>query len=103
MLVAAGIHAVMAAPIVWVKEEPYKLQVLLASTLRGAIVGFMLGLTIHSGHGWLDPAVKGAVYGLLTGLVVWLAGGGWASKSKPFILISSIVTGAITGTVLSFF
>ena len=50
---------------------------------------------------WLSGLGYGVPYGLLTGLVVWLASGGWASKSKPFILISSIVMGGITRAVLS--
>ena len=101
ILIGAGIHAVMASPIFWVKEEPYKVQVLLASTLRGALVALLVVFTINAECPWLCGTGYGALYGLLTGLVVWLASGGWASKSKPFILISSFVTGAITGAVLS--
>ncbi len=91
----------MASPIFWVKEEPYKLQVLLASTLRGGTVGLLVAFTIQPECAWFCGLGYGVLYGLLTGLVVWLACGGWASKSKPFILISSVVTGAITGAVLT--
>jgi hypothetical protein len=101
ILLAAAIHAVMASPIFWVKEEPYKLQVLLASTLRGGLVGLLIAFTIQPGSAWWSGLGYGVLYGLLTGLVVWLASGGWASKGKPFILISSVVTGGITGAILA--
>jgi hypothetical protein len=52
MLLGAGIHAVMASPILWVREEPYKVQVVLASTLRGALVALLTGFTIQTGCSW---------------------------------------------------
>ena len=48
-LLGAGIHAVMVSPIRWVKEEPYKLQVMLASALRG-----VQEQTIHSDLKYCD-------------------------------------------------
>ena len=47
-LLGAGIHAVMVSPIRWVKEEPYKLQVMLASALRGGTVGLLIAFTLQS-------------------------------------------------------
>ena len=102
LLVGAIIGAAGGAGIFFSKEEPYKVPIFLASTLRGVLVSLLTAYALTPTATWVRGAGLGAGFGLATGLVVFLAKGGFRSKDAPYILPSSVVTGAITGVLLVF-
>ncbi len=100
LLLGAVVGVGGGAGIFWAKEEPYKVQILLASTLRGVLVSLLTAYALTPSASWVRGAGLGAVFGLATGTMVFLAKGGFRSKDAPYILPSSLVTGAITGALL---
>ncbi|MBI3872763.1 MAG: hypothetical protein HY304_06780 [candidate division Zixibacteria bacterium] len=67
---ARGSVHLSASMIFFEKREPYKLEIVLASTFRNAIVALLVGLSARAGSSWLVHAGLGLLYGFWTGLVV---------------------------------
>jgi hypothetical protein len=103
LVISAAVGIVGVAGIFFVPEEPYKKQIFVASTLKNMLVGLMVALTLNAESAWWQGVVFGMVYGLLQGLVVFLAKGGPKSKDAPYVLPTSVVTGALTGWLVVIF
>ena len=84
-------------------REPYKVEILLAATLKGILISLLTGFSLGPGSSWLRGAGFGALYGFAFGLVIFLAKGAFKSKDAPYVVPMSIVAGLITGVLLAKF
>lgn len=97
LVIGAVLGALGGAGIFFAPEEPYKWQILLAATLKGALIGLLTGFSLTPDSRWWAGVGVGAAYGGAFGLVIYLAKGGPASGDAPYVIPSSIITGALTG------
>jgi len=86
--------------IYWAPGEPYKHWVVAAGTLRGIVTTLLMTVFVHGGSSIGAALLAGALCGLATAAVVFLAKGGWSSKSAPFVLPTGVVEGLILGIVV---
>jgi hypothetical protein len=104
ILSTIGIGIVMGAidggGIFFAKEEPYKIEIFIAATLKGALVSLLTAYSLTVGSTWWHGLLLGALFGLLFAIVVFLAKGGFKSKDAPYVVPSGIVMGSITGVLL---
>ena len=84
-------------------REPYKVEILLAATLKGILISLLTALSLGAGGSWLRGAGFGMLYGFAFGLVIFLAKGAFKSKDAPYVVPMSIITGLITGVLLANF
>ena len=83
-------------------REPYKIEILLAATLKGILISLLTALSLGRSP-WWHGAGFGLLYGFSFGLVIFLAKGVFKSKDAPYVVPSSIVVGLITGVLLANF
>ena len=102
LVIGAVLGALGGAGIYFEPEEPYKWQILLAATLKGALVGLLTGFSLAPDSRWWAGLATGAAYGCASGLVIYLAKGGPKSGDAPYVIPSTIVTGALTGLFIIF-
>jgi hypothetical protein len=101
LTVSAIIGGLLGALIFFEPKEPYKIQVVIASTIRNTLVGLLIGFSLNIKSSWLIGVGYGLVYGLLSGLMVFFAQGGFKSKDAPyFIILGTTITGGLTGLIL---
>lgn len=100
ILIGLLLGALGAAGIYFEPAEPYKRQIVVAGTIRGALVALLTGLSMSSESGWLSGLGLGLLYGALFGAVVYLAKGGSASGDAPFVIPMSALTGALSGLLV---
>ena len=81
-------------------DEPYKVEIFLASTIRSVLVALLTGFSLASGSSWLTGAGFGLLYGFVFGVVIFLAKGGFKSKDAPFVVLASSVSGILIGVVI---
>jgi hypothetical protein len=81
-------------------REPYKVEILLAATLKGVLIGLLTALSLGTGASWWKGGGFGALYGFAFGLVIFLAKGAFKSKDAPYVVPWSIITGLITGLAI---
>ena len=103
IFIGAAIGAVTGLSIFFSPGEPYPLEIFVASTLRVALVGLLTGLTLKEKGSWLRGLGYGLLFAFLTGLVVFLAKGGFKSMDAPYVVPSALVTGSITGLLVTRF
>ncbi len=103
LLIGAGIGALIGAMIFFEKKEPYKLEIVIASIFRNALVALLVRLSVQPGSSWLACAGFGLLYGFWTGLVVFMAKGGLKSHDAPFVVPGATVVGGLTGLAIAFF
>src|ERR1700731_3100708 len=84
-------------------REPYKVEILLAATLKGIVISFVAAFSLGPGCSWLRGAGFGMLYGFAFGLVIFLAKGAFKSKDAPYVVPMSVITGLITGVLLANF
>jgi len=84
-------------------KEPYKIEILLAATLKGILISLLTALSLGGRSPWWHGAGYGMLYGFSFGLVIFLAKGAFKSKDAPYVVPSSIVVGLITGMLLANF
>ena len=105
--VVLAIGAVMGAlggvGIFFEPREPYKVEILAASTLKGILLSLLTALSLGRSAPWWHGAGYGMLYGFSFGLVIFLAKGAFKSKDAPYVVPSSIVVGLIIGVLLSHF
>lgn len=98
LLIGAVVGGLSGASLFFVREEPYKVQTFLASTLRCILVSLLTGFSLSPVSAWWQGLGFGSLYGLATILVVILAEGGFKKgKDAPYQLIGGLVTGAVIG------
>jgi hypothetical protein len=97
LVIGAVLGALGGAGIFFAPEEPYKWQILCAATLKGALIGLLTGFFLAPSSRWWAGLGTGAVYGFAFGLLIYLAKGGPKSGDAPYVIPSSIISGALTG------
>jgi hypothetical protein len=101
LLVGAGVQALVGAGIFFAREEPHKVQIFAATTLKGLLVALLIAFSLEAGasRSVLGGVGYGLLYGLAFGLVTFLAKGA-DFKATPHILSGSVIQGVITGALL---
>ena len=97
----AFVGAVASLGILFEPTEPYPVEIIIASTLRVSLVALVTCLTLERSSSWLKGLGYGALYGLATGLIVFMAKGGFRSMDAPYVVPSALVTGAIVGGLVA--
>ena len=103
LLVGAFMGGINGVGIFFEPREPYKIEILLAATVKGVLISLLTGFSLSPGSSWLRGAGFGMLYGFAFGLVIFLAKGAFKSKDAPYVVPMSIVTGLITGVLLANF
>jgi len=102
LLIEAAIHAVIGAGVFFAPDEPHRLQIFIATTLKGLLVALLIAFTIQSSPRIVSGILAGLLYGLSFGLVVFLAKGA-SFRSTPHLLGGSALQGVITGALVATF
>jgi hypothetical protein len=92
--------ALLGASIFFEKREPYKVEILIASTIRSILVALLTGFSLSSHSSWYAGAGSGLIYGFLFGLVIFLAKGGFKSKDAPYVVLGASISGGLAGLVI---
>ena len=100
LIIGGTVGALEGATIFFEPAEPYKVEILLAATLKNMLVSLTTGLSLTTLSNWWNGVSYGALYGLAFGLVVFLAKGAFKSKDAPYVVPSGVITGAVTGLLL---
>jgi hypothetical protein len=100
LIVGAIVGALDGVGIFFAPEEPYKIEIFGAATLKGILVSVITALSLGSGRAWWQGGLVGAFYGFAFALVIFLAKGGFKSKDAPYVVLSGIVFGFINGVLL---
>ncbi len=103
LLTGAVMGALGGIGIFFEPREPYKVEILLASTLKGVLISLLTALSLGGSRSWWHGAGYGMLYGFSFGLVIFLAKGAFKSKDAPYVVPSSIVVGLIIGLLLAKF
>lgn len=89
-----------AVGIYWAPDEPYKHWIVAAGLLNGIVTSLLMTVFIQ-GRSSLGAALfAGALCGLATATVVFLAKGGWSSWDAPFVVPTGLVEGLVLGIVV---
>ena len=104
LVIGACAHALVGAGIFFAKEEPYKVQIFIATILKGLLVALLIGFSLQArvSKGIWTGVLYGAVFGLVFGFVIFLAKGA-DLKSTPHVLSGSIIQGILTGALVALF
>jgi len=103
LLIGGVVGALTGSSLFFVREEPYKVETFLATTLRSILVSLLTGFSLSASGSWWQGLGFGALYGLATTLVVFLTEGAFKKgKDAPYLLIGGVVTGAVIGLLISF-
>jgi hypothetical protein len=104
LIIGACAHALVGAGIFFAKEEPYKVQIFVATILKGLLVALLIGFSLQArvSHGVWTGVLYGASFGLAFGFVIFLAKGA-DFKSTPHVLSGSIIQGILTGALIALF
>ena len=102
LIIGACVHAFVGAGIFFAGEEPHKIQIFVATILKGLLVALLIGFSLQAR---VSPSVwagvlYGLLYGLAFGLVVFLAKGA-DFKTTPHVLSGSVIQGVITGAIIA--
>ena len=102
VVIATGavVGLLLGAGIYFEPKEPYKLEILIASTIRCTLVSLLTGFSLSPQSAWYAGLGYGLLYGLLSGLVIFFAKGGFRSKDTPYVVPGSAVTGALIGLII---
>ena len=100
LAIGGFVHLLLGATVYFSKEEPNKVSIVAATTLKGLLVALLVAMTIAPEPTWLNGLLYGAFFGVAQGLVVALAKG---FKSAPYVGVGSFVQGIVTGALLGLF
>lgn len=103
VLIGAIIGALDGVGIFFEPREPYKIEILLAATLKGVLVSLLTALSLGGRSSWWQGAGYGLLYGFSFALVIFLAKGAFKSKDAPYVVPSGIVLGLISGVLIAKF
>lgn len=81
-----------------IPEDPLRRRVLLPATLKGALIGILVGLIIRPGSASMG-LLLGAFCGLAFNRLSLLREGGATPKETSYVLLMSVVSGALTGVL----
>ena len=100
LIIGGVVHAVLGAGVFFAADEPHKVQIFLATTIKGLLVALLVGFSLNASPGIWVGAMYGLGYGLAFGLVVFLAKG-TSFKATPYVISGSIIQGVITGMLIA--
>ncbi len=100
LAVGIGIGLLIGGSIFFEPREPYKVEIMIASTIRSTLVALLTGFSVSALSSWYAGAGWGLLYGFLSGLMIFFAKGGFKSKDAPFVVLGATVTGGITGLLI---
>jgi hypothetical protein len=103
VLIGAILGALGGVGIVFEPREPYKVEILLAATLKGVLVSLLTALSLGGPSSWWHGAGYGLLYGFSFALVIFLAKGAFKSKDAPYVVPSGLILGLITGLLITKF
>lgn len=103
LLIGAFMGALGGVGIFFEPREPYKIEILFASTIKGILISLLTALSLGRNAPLWHGAGYGVLYGFSFGLVIFLAKGAFKSKDAPYVVPSSIVVGLIIGLLLAKF
>lgn len=98
--VGAVVGCFGAVGIYWAPEEPYKHWIVAAGTLDGVVIALLMTVFIHKSSSLRAALFAGALCGLASATVVFLAKGGWSSWDAPFVIPTGLVEGLILGVLV---
>jgi hypothetical protein len=101
LLIGAIVGAIEGGSVFFARDEPYKMEITLAATLKGLLVGLLTALSLHPHSPWWQAAGMGSLYGLGFALVVFLANGGFKGHDAPYVVPSGVVAGPLIGVLIS--
>jgi len=89
-----------AVGIYWAPDEPYKPWIVAAGAMNGIVTVLLMTVFIRDRSSIGAALLAGALCGLATAAVVFLAKGGWSSWDAPYVLPTGVVEGLILGMVV---
>jgi hypothetical protein len=101
VLIGAVMGALGGVGIFFEPREPYKIEILLAATLKGVLVSLLTALSLGGHSPWWHGAGYGLLYGFSFALVIFLVKGAFKSKDAPYVVPTGIVLGLITGVLIA--
>jgi hypothetical protein len=75
LLIGAVMGVLNGVGIFFEPREPYKIEILLAATLKGILISLLTAFSMGAGSSWLRGAGFGVLYGFAFGLVIFLVKG----------------------------
>ncbi|MFN8285396.1 MAG: hypothetical protein U0V74_01515 [Chitinophagales bacterium] len=100
LLISSLLGAASGSFVFFIKEEVDKLATFLAAILRNTTVGLAVAFSIQNNISLWSALFYGFIYGLLTGLTVFLAQGGFRKKEHYPIIIGALISGIITAVLI---
>lgn len=101
IIVGALVGLLLGLSILFETREPYKVEIILASTLRNVLVAMLTGMSLSPNSSALAGCSYGLVYGFAFGLVIFLAKGAFRSRSAPFVVPGAAFAGGLTGLIIA--
>ncbi len=89
-----------AVGIYWAPDEPYKHWIVAAGMLNGIVTSLLMTVFIQGRSSLGAALLVGALCGLTTAAVLFLAKGGWSSWDAPYVVPTGLVEGLILGIVV---
>ncbi len=89
-----------AVGIYWAPDEPYKHWIVAAGMLDGIVISLLMTVFIQGRSSIGAALLAGALCGLATATVVFLAKGGWSSWDAPYVVPTGVVEGLVLGMVV---
>lgn len=102
LIIGACVHALVGAGVFFAKEEPHRVLIFVATTLKGLLVALLIAFSLNAQSSqtvWAG-VLYGLLYGLAFGVVVFLAKGA-DFKSSPHLLSGGVIQGIITGAFIA--
>ena len=99
-MVGGGLGFISAVGIYFDPAEPYPGFITIAGTLNGLATALLITTVVTHSSTVLRSVAWGALFGLLQGLIVFFAKGGWTSLDAPFVVPTVVAIGAVLGPVV---
>lgn len=93
-----GIGLPLGASIYFEKKEPYKFEIMVASTIRNVLVVLLTGFSLTSS--WYAGIGFELLCSFAFGVVIFMAKGGFRSKDAPFVVPGAAVAGGLAGLII---
>jgi hypothetical protein len=103
ILVGALVGLLLGLTILFETREPYKVEIIVASTLRNVLVALLTGLSLSPKSSALAGCTYGLVYGFAFGLVIFLAKGALRAGSAPYVVPGASFAGGLTGLIIALY
>jgi hypothetical protein len=70
LVIGGVIGALDGVGIFFARDEPFKVEILIAAILKGILVALLTGLSLASSSAWWQGALYGLLYGFVFALVI---------------------------------